>query len=71
MAPDLFPRAHKQKAPERPRKTPEVPPVRYAGGVCTAACMFALGPDCDCACLGRNHQAGLRCELVEQQTITL
>jgi hypothetical protein len=51
-------------APERARapRKPIVAGVRYAGGLCSAACMYALGDECDCPCMGRNHKAGFRCD---------
>jgi hypothetical protein len=53
-------------APDKARapRKPTVEGVRYAGGICNAACMYAIGEDCDCPCLGRNHRAGFRCDNV-------
>lgn len=62
---DLFgPARFRVYAPEKPkaRAKPKVAPVRFGSGFCNAACMFAIGTDCDCPCLGRNHQAGFRCD---------
>jgi hypothetical protein len=62
---DLFPDLPTQMAPGRPGAKPTKPkvaPVRFGEGWCNAACMYAVGQDCDCPCLGRNHRAGFRCE---------
>ena len=66
---DLFPARFRQYAPERPRALgkPTVASVRYGSGWCTAECMFAVGDDCDCACGGRNHRAGFRCDSPVQE----
>ena len=69
---DLFPARFRQYAPAAPKpQKPQAAPVRFGSGWCNAACMFATGPDCDCPCNGRNHQAGFRCEPVDQKEMTL
>ena len=70
---DLFPPARfRSYAPEKPRNVkPERAPVQFPGGMCNAACMFAIGSDCDCPCLGRNHQVGFRCDGFGQEEIAL
>lgn len=68
----LFPLApFTRAAAKKARTVPDVRPVKYAGGYCNAACMFALGPDCDCPCLGRNHQRGLQCDGFTQEDMAL
>lgn len=68
----LFPLARFSRSPSaKTRTVPDVKPVKYAGGYCNAACMFALGPDCDCPCLGRNHQKGFACDGFAQDEIPL
>jgi hypothetical protein len=67
---DLFPARFRQYAPEKPRAAkPTVESVRFGSGWCTAECMYAIGDDCDCACMGRNHRAGLRCDAPRQEAL--
>lgn len=70
---DLFPFARRTAPTARPTRAalPRVAAVRFAGGLCTAACMYALGPDCDCYCNGSNHQSGLRCDGFTQEGLKL
>jgi len=65
----LEPARFRSIAPERARaRKPDVAPVRYGSGFCSAACMFAIGDDCDCPCMGRNHKAGFRCDGIPAPT---
>jgi len=67
---DLFPARFRQYAPEKPRPTkPTVVSVRFGSGWCTAECMYAIGDDCECACGGRNHRAGFRCDAPRQEAL--
>lgn len=69
---DLFPARFRQYAPDKPKvRKPEVAPVRFGAGWCSAECMFAVGEDCQCACGGVNHRAGFRCDGFTQQEIPL
>lgn len=70
---DLPPTRFRSHAPDKPRVLPHVKPVSFPGGLCTVACMFAIGKDCDCPCEGKNHQIGLRCDAPadEQQEMLL
>lgn len=67
---DLFNHLPTIQAPPRAKLSkPKVAPVAFGSGFCNAACMFAIGPDCDCPCNGRNHQAGFRCNGFSQEEI--
>jgi hypothetical protein len=70
---DLFPPSRfRSYAPEKAKlHKPERAPVKFSAGFCNAACMFAIGPDCDCPCLGANHQVGFRCDMPKQEEIAL
>jgi len=72
---DLFPAARfRHYAPAKPRRAalPPAPVRRFPSGlVCDARCMFGIGPDCDCACGGLHHGAGLRADLVTQEGFAL
>ena len=68
---DLFPFAARRTSPVPKYKLPKVAAVRFAGGLCTAACMYAITADCDCFCNGTNHQSGLRCDPVKQDALAV
>lgn len=69
---DLFPARLRQYAPEKAKPVkPRVAPVRFGSGWCNAECMFAVGPECDCPCNGRNHQAGFRCDGFKQEDLAI
>jgi hypothetical protein len=73
MLDSLFPAApFRSYAPERARLVkPSVAPVRFAGGSCNAACMYAEGDECTCPCGGANHRAGFRCDAPRQEGLAL
>lgn len=70
---DLFAFAPRTTAPKRTKAPlPTVPVLRsQSGRICDFRCMFALGPDCDCHCGGRNHQRGLVCDGFSQEDMGL
>jgi hypothetical protein len=45
----------RKPAPRLPSASVDRSPT---GRICDARCMFAVGVDCDCWCMGRNHQRG-------------
>lgn len=59
-------------AKRKPAERHAAPTLRFPSGMnCDARCMFAVGPDCDCPCGGRNHGSGLRCEGFDQKDLPL